>query len=66
MFLWLLQSFKKYMTFKKDYNELLLHLLRVLVKDALHFEEIVSGTTGHLTHIEVKVEELRSKVRAME
>ena len=50
------------MTFKKDFNELLLHLLRILVKDALHFEEIVSGTTARLTHIEVKVEELRNKV----
>ena len=50
------------MTFKKDFNELLMHLLRILVKDALHFEEIVSGTTARLTHIEVKVEELRNKV----
>lgn len=53
----------KYMTFKKDYNELLLHLLRGLVKDALYFEQIVSGTTARLTHIEVKVEELRNKVK---
>ena len=50
------------MTFKKDYNELLLHLLRGLVKDALHFEEIVSGSSSGLTHIDVKVEELQSKV----
>lgn len=56
------QSFKKYMTFKKDYNELLLHLLRGLVKDALYFEELMSGTTARLTHIKVKVEELRMKV----
>ncbi|RRT55855.1 hypothetical protein B296_00027311 [Ensete ventricosum] len=45
-------SYRKYMTFKKDFNELLLHLLRILVKDALHFEEIVSGTTARLMHIE--------------
>lgn len=57
-----MQSFKKYMTFKKDYNELLLYLLRGLVKDALHFEEIVSGSSSALTHIDVKVEELQSKV----
>ncbi|RZR86356.1 hypothetical protein BHM03_00013541 [Ensete ventricosum] len=48
----LLYNYRKYMTFKKDFNELLLHLLRILVKDALHFEEIVSGTTARLTHIE--------------
>ena len=50
------------MTYKKDYNELLLLLLRTLVKDALHFEEIVSGSTLHLTHIEIKVEDLKNKV----
>jgi len=50
------------MTFKKDYNELLLLLLRTLVKDALHFEEIMAGSTSRLTHVEVKVEDLRNKV----
>jgi DNA replication licensing factor MCM2 len=52
------------MTYKKDYNELLLLLLRMLVKDALHFEEIVSGSTTRLTHVEVKVDDLKNKVRA--
>ncbi|XP_073012879.1 DNA replication licensing factor MCM2 [Typha latifolia] len=60
------KSFRKYMTFKKDFNELLLHLLRILVKDALHFEEIVSGSTRNLTHVEVKVEELQSKAQEYE
>ncbi|CAA2977885.1 DNA replication licensing factor MCM2 [Olea europaea subsp. europaea] len=55
------KSFKKYMIFKKDFNAIVLHLLRGLVKDALHFEEIVSGSTANLTHIDVKVEELLSK-----
>ncbi|KAI3898319.1 hypothetical protein MKX03_002976 [Papaver bracteatum] len=55
------QSFKKYMTFKKDHNGILIHMLRELVKDALHFEELVNGSTAGLTQIEVKVEELRSK-----
>jgi DNA replication licensing factor MCM2 len=50
------------MTYKKDYNELLLLLLRTLVKDALHFEEIVSGSTSRLTHLEVKMEDLKNKV----
>ena len=50
------------MTFKKDCNELLVYLLRVLVKDAINFEEIVSGSTARLTQIEVKAEELRGNV----
>lgn len=60
----LLQSFRKYMTFKKDYNRLLLELLRELVKNALHFEEIVSGSssTSTLSHIDVKIAELQYKV----
>lgn len=53
------------MTFKKDYNELLLYLLRELVKNALNFEKIVTGSTTHLTHIEVKVDDLSNKVRLM-
>ncbi|XP_057950035.1 DNA replication licensing factor MCM2 [Malania oleifera] len=60
------KSFKKYMTFKKDYNELLLYLLRGLVKDALHFEEIVSGSASGLTHVDVKIEELQSKAQDYE
>ncbi|CAO2823331.1 unnamed protein product [Amaranthus hypochondriacus] len=60
------KSFKKYMTFKKDYNNLLLALLRGLVKDALHFEEIVSGSASGLTHVDVKVEDLRHKAHEYE
>ncbi|XP_062073862.1 DNA replication licensing factor MCM2 [Humulus lupulus] len=60
------KSFRKYMTFKKDFNEFLLHLLRELVKNALHFEEIVSGTTSGLTHIDVKVEDLQIKAQEHE
>ncbi|XAR48265.1 DNA helicase [Bertholletia excelsa] len=55
------KSFRKYMTFKKDSNGLLLRLLRDLVKDALQFEEIVAGNTRNLNHIDVKVEELQRK-----
>ncbi|KAF4362529.1 hypothetical protein F8388_011356 [Cannabis sativa] len=60
------KSFRKYMTFKKDFNEFLLYLLRELVKNALHFEEIVSGTTSGLTQIDVKVEDLQIKAQEHE
>lgn len=56
------QSFKKYMTFKRDYNSFVLNALNQLVKEALHFEEIVSGSNRNVTHVDVKVEELQSKV----
>lgn len=57
-----LQSFKRHITFKKDRNELLLFLLKELVKNALQFEEIVSGSSLGLTHIDVKVGDLLNKV----
>nr|CAB3504777.1 unnamed protein product [Digitaria exilis] len=60
------KNFRKYMTYKKDYNELLLLLLRTLVKDALHFEEIVSGSTSRLTHVEIKVDDLKNKAQEYE
>ncbi|KAK8939207.1 hypothetical protein KSP39_PZI011212 [Platanthera zijinensis] len=61
------KRFKKYITYKKDYNELLLHLLRTLVKNAMHFEELMSGgSIAGLTHIEVKLEELQSKAQEYE
>ncbi|KAM3281233.1 DNA replication licensing factor MCM2 [Capsicum chacoense] len=55
------KSFKKYMIYKKDFNAIILHLLRGLVKDALQFEKIISGSTANLNYIEVKVDELQSK-----
>ncbi|KAK9707021.1 hypothetical protein RND81_07G167600 [Saponaria officinalis] len=60
------KSFRKYMTYKKDYNELLLHLLRGIVKDALHLEEIVSGSISERDYIDVKVEELQHKAQDYE
>ncbi|CAI9275262.1 unnamed protein product [Lactuca saligna] len=56
------KSFKKYMTYKKDFNRLVLLKLNELVKEALHFEEIVSGTRKNVGYIDVKVEELQTKV----
>ncbi|CAN6483836.1 unnamed protein product [Victoria cruziana] len=53
---------KKYMTFKKDYNELLLLLLRGLVKEKIQLEELVSGSISRLAHVEVAVEKLLNKV----
>ncbi|EFJ31226.1 hypothetical protein SELMODRAFT_88262, partial [Selaginella moellendorffii] len=48
-------SFKKYMTYKRDFNELLLHLLRGLVKDALRFDELMTmpGPRLSLLHLEL-------------
>ncbi|KAJ1418660.1 P-loop containing nucleoside triphosphate hydrolase [Sesbania bispinosa] len=60
------KSFRKYMTFKKDYNELLLYLLRELVKNALHFEEIVTGSASGLSHVDVKIDDLYNKAQEHE
>ncbi|KAL1550544.1 DNA helicase [Salvia divinorum] len=55
------KNFTKYMIFKKDSNGIVLHLLRGLVEDTLQLEEIVTGSTSNLSHVDVKVEELQSK-----
>lgn len=60
------KSFKKYITYKKDYNELLLHLLRGLVKDILRFEELMSGTRPRLNQVQIKIEDLRNKAQEYE
>ncbi|KAI3947599.1 hypothetical protein MKW92_027181 [Papaver armeniacum] len=60
------ERFRKYMTFKKDHNGILICILRELVKDALHFEELVKGSIDGLTQVEVKVEELQNKARVYE
>lgn len=41
---------------------MLLVLLKELVKNALKFEEIISGSNSGLPSIEVKIEELQTKV----
>lgn len=58
----ILQSFRKYMTFKKDYNDMLIYILRGLVTNALHLEDILTGSTSSLTHVDIKVDDLSFKV----
>ncbi|XP_021890823.1 DNA replication licensing factor MCM2 [Carica papaya] len=60
------KSFRHYITYKKDYNGLLLRLLKELIKNALKFEEIVSGSTSGLSKIEVKIEDLQMKAQEYE
>ncbi|KAG5023774.1 hypothetical protein JHK82_019674 [Glycine max] len=57
------KSFRQYMTFKKDYNDLLLFILSNLVQNALHFEEIITGSVAVLTHIDVRVDDLYNKAQ---
>jgi len=58
----LMQSFRKYITYKMDYNRMLLNLLQEIVNRALRFEEIISGSASGLTHIDVKVDDLLNMV----
>ncbi|KAA3484192.1 DNA replication licensing factor MCM2-like [Gossypium australe] len=60
------KSFRQYITFKKDYHGLLLVLLRELVNNAMRFEEILSGSTQMLNHVDVKVVDLQAKAEEYE
>ena len=48
------RRFKKYMTYKKDFNELLLHTLRQLVRDQARYEEATTGRQSNLIKIKLK------------
>ncbi|GBG79966.1 hypothetical protein CBR_g30228 [Chara braunii] len=56
------KSFKKFMTYKKDFNELLLHILRQLVKEAMRYDELMSRSR-RVTSVEIKVDDLEAKAR---
>ena len=58
----LLQSFRKYVTFKKNYNDFLLYILCELVQNAFLSEEIVTGFASGLTYLDVEVDNLCNKV----
>lgn len=58
------KTFRKYMTYKVDYNQMLLGILRELVKSVARYEEYVHRRT--LQSIEVKVEDLKAKAREYE
>lgn len=60
------KSFRQYITFKKDYDGLLLVLLRELVNNAMRFEEILSGSTSGITYVDVKVADLQAKAEEYE
>ncbi|KAJ3671882.1 hypothetical protein LUZ60_007961 [Juncus effusus] len=61
------KEFRKYMTFKKDYNDFLLHLLCTLVSDVLHFHGTLSRSRGsNLTKVEVKIADLQHKAQEYE
>ncbi|GLT46946.1 hypothetical protein SLA2020_206720 [Shorea laevis] len=60
------KSFRQYITFKKDYNGLLLMLLGQLVNNAMRLEEIVPGSASGLTYVNVKVADLQAKAEEYE
>lgn len=72
------KSFRKYITYKKDNNELLFHILQHLVKDALHFQQLRSrvnkddddsDTTAadiDASTVRIDCEALEAKARALD
>lgn len=60
------KSFRKYITFKTDYNDMLIYILRGLVTNALHLEDILTGSTSSLTHVDIKVDDLSFKAQEHE
>lgn len=57
------KTFKKYMIYKKDFNELLLHILRNLVKEAILYEECLGTSRSPLSHIDIQIDAFEAKAR---
>lgn len=51
------------MTYKRDFNELLLYLLRGLVKDAIRYQEYLSRSRETADYVDVKLEDLEARAR---
>eukprot|EP00958_Prasinococcus_capsulatus_P010670 scaffold1041_cov414-Prasinococcus_capsulatus_cf.AAC.9 len=61
----LMRSFRRYLTAHKDFNELLLHALQELVKDAMMMESTLHGVDS-MTELTVKIELLEAKARELQ
>ncbi|PRP86025.1 hypothetical protein PROFUN_05796 [Planoprotostelium fungivorum] len=53
------KRFHQYLTYKRDYNDLLLHVLQNLLKDAIHFHQIKYGNAPDTA--DIPVEDLQSR-----
>ena len=60
------QSFKKYMTYKKDFNVLLLSFLRALVKEAIRYQQFANTrSAAPPSYVDVSMEDLEARVRVI-
>lgn len=57
----LLQTFQKYLSYKKDHSDLLYYILRQITLDTLTFKRALQG--GPVTTVEVAEKDLLDKVR---
>jgi len=52
--------FRKYITYKKDYNELLFYLLQILLREAVHYHQIKHGNEPE--QVEIPLEDFQARV----
>jgi len=64
------KNFRKYITYKKDNNELLFHILQHLVKDAVHYQQLLRGQedggVGDISSVKIDCEAFESKARVLD
>jgi DNA replication licensing factor MCM2 len=58
------RTFKKYLTYKRDHNELLYHQLQNLVRETLSYQTMKMGEPPHV--IEIDCEEFESRARELQ
>lgn len=59
----LLQTFQKYLSYKKDHSELLYYILRQITLDTLAFQKALHG--GRIATIEIPEKDLLERVRKL-
>jgi len=55
-----LQTFQKYLSYKKDHSELLYYILRQITLDTLAFQKALHG--GRITTVEISEKDLLDRV----
>lgn len=56
----MLQTFQKYLSYKKDHSELLYYILRQITLDTLAFQKALHG--GRITTVEIPEKDLLERV----
>jgi DNA replication licensing factor MCM2 len=59
------KNFRKYITFGEENNQLLMHQLQGLIRDAEKYQQLLGPTRGTASSIEVYISDLKTKAKEL-